>query len=165
MQLHELDNKQPDRRLRTRLSRGTYVAVTYNQETVRALKETAFRLGLPNKADPSKYHTTIVYSDTAVPDYEVDSRLIGKVLNDGPLKIEIWKGHSGPYACVAVFQSMILQTRFDYSIDLGADQRYPKFKPHITLSYDVPQDFELKITEIDIALICEREYKDDIDPP
>lgn len=87
--------------------------------------------GIPNLVPPEEMHVTQVYSRTAVPGLNV----LGDTINasGGPRKLAPL-GDKG--AVVLHFESQELQDRHAEAMAMGGSHDFPKFLPHVTLSYD-----------------------------
>ena len=119
---------------------GTYAGVHFSEKTKNEIHEYMQLNHIPNELSPSKLHTTLLYSRKYLPDYKAvgkyDKPMIGI-----PGNFDIWKsnGEDGePTNCLIVeFECEELNERHDNLMkEHKATYDYPKYKTHITLSYD-----------------------------
>lgn len=141
---------------------GIYVAVKY---TERSLKEMFDKLSkimvIPNQIPFDKIHSTIIYSKK----YDKLETAEYKVMKPVALakSFEVWKTQNGKSALVVLLDAPDLSIRHKWLMknhDLTYD--YDEYKPHITLSYDVPDDFDVPKTMPEISLIVDHEYQEDL---
>lgn len=127
---------------------GTYAAVTFDKDTVDALKQYIQDNDIPNPVTDSSLHTTLLYSRKHLPDYkaegEYDHAMTGKAAT-----IEIWKSQpdeNGDTSNVLViaYKCDELKKRHKKLMDEHeATYDFDEYKPHVTLSYDAG-DLEVK---------------------
>lgn len=131
---------------------GTYIAVRFNRATQNKLRALTKALGIPNeKTVPrEKLHCTVVYSRKPFKDFTIKGKMEEPIVTE-PDKLEIFKTQSGASALVLRFHSKELDERHNYFNDEhGATYDYDEYKQHVTLSYDVgedwkiPKDFDIK---------------------
>lgn len=98
-------------------------------------------------------HVTQLYSKTAVDWFDMgepwmqDSEGRLKLIAGGPRTVERF-GHGGNDSPVVLrVASRDLTYRFEEMIERGASSDYPDYKPHVTISYDVPEGFDLSEIE------------------
>ena len=103
------------------------------------------------------FHITIVYSDVVVSfDPLSDCGVKIPSYNIIPTK---WKTRDNVTIIVLTLNSKWLDYRFREAKEAGATWDHPEYRPHITLSYDVPDDFDLSsLGNIDFDLYIENEY-------
>lgn len=162
MKLNELveeKQKTPD---------GTYAGVRFTKKTVDAIIEFCDEHDIPNPIKPNKFHTTLLYSRKYLPDYKpkgkYDSPLVGK-----PGSFDIWRskptdGSDPAYCLVLKYSCPELTKRHEELMkEHGATFDYDEYRPHITLSYDVGKEFDLKdLPEFDGPIEIELEYSEDL---
>lgn len=103
--------------------------------------------GIPNVEPGTSFHVTIVYSRTPVDWMKLptdwsssrDGRLV--IPAGGPRLFERI-GSGG--AVALLFTSTDLKWRHESLIEAGAKSDYPDYQAHVTISWDVPEDFDLK---------------------
>lgn len=142
---------------------GLYACVKYDQATMDWIEQIGKKLRVPNLISQKDFHTTIQYSRADVPGYEVDGSMGGKVANSGAISFEKFKKPGEPSCLVMRFDSPVLQLRHDYGRLLGASYDFPVYKPHITLSYDVPDDFYTGDDKFVHDLVIDREEASPLD--
>lgn len=143
---------------------GLFVAAFFDEETNQAINKYMTENKIPNAVMASSLHTTIVYSKIPVPEFEpnhsvnidVDSRL---------QPIECWEVSNNKKCLVLKLFSPYLQFRFQEAMECGATYDYAEYSPHITLSYDVGDEFDPSVLpqpEFTIRIIGE--YCELLDP-
>lgn len=144
-------------------TKGIYVAVRYSANSKSKLAEFMTKFDIPNRISVDKLHTTLIYS-----------RLYDDVVvNDNvfyiakPKKFEIWPTQNGNNALVLKLTSPELVDRHNYLMkNYNLTYDYDEYKPHITLSYNVPTEYNMlplidAIDELGYLNIFE-EYKEDL---
>jgi len=129
-------NKYLEEKIKMKHPNGTYMSVKVSRATQKLLDKWSREHNIPNPIDPKDMHTTLVYSRKPVPesdDYPINFPIA--------CKIKEWQifptGNEGKKCLVAVVESEVLQQHFRAIHTLyGASFDYPKYIPHITLSYD-----------------------------
>jgi hypothetical protein len=99
------------------------------------LHDWAKEQGIPQILNEDDLHVTIMYCKKRI---EWDNGVLDK------RKLTIIHGHRemdifGEDALVLKFASRKLQARFKEFQDIGAESDYPKYQPHITISYDAKE--------------------------
>lgn len=92
---------------------------------------------------PEDMHVTQAYSKTPVdwPESDSESMTVNTIDNRAILAF-------GDGACaVLAFQSLGMQQRFEQLCELGCSYDYPEYTPHVTLSWQVPDDLDLESIE------------------
>lgn len=149
--------------------KGLYAAVNFHSETVDNLLAYCERNNIKNSLLPEEFHSTLVYSRKPVPDFSPET-VVGAM--GKPLKIEVWPSPPNEFkekqtnCAVLVYESDYMQRRFDHAMSLGATFDYEKYTPHVTLSYDVGDDFDIDSLE-DVQTIGDiyitSEYTEELD--
>lgn len=126
---------------------GLYVGVKFSENTLNKIQKFCKEHKIPNALKKKDFHCTIAYSRKPVPNFKP----IKTVKETGkPIKFEIWESPPNVYKdkttyCLIVkIDSEYLHVRFNNIIDMGATYDYDEYKPHLTLSYDVGKDFDIK---------------------
>lgn len=128
---------------------GLYVGVRYDAESVEKVKAYQHKNNIPNPLDTRDFHSTVIHSKTADDQYECAGELSDK-WEATPAKCEKWKTRSlddngNPIHCLVMkLESADLANRHKElmeSLDLTYD--FDEYKPHITLSYEVPASFDM----------------------
>lgn len=120
-------------------NKGTYIALKVSEETQEALTQYIKENKIPNPIPVTKYHVTMIYSLQHVPN--VDD------LIDNDQKIECKFDSFAIFgenndSLVLKIKSKELQEKHQYYLTNGATHTFDEFKPHITLSYDIGDDFD-----------------------
>lgn len=121
---------------------GVYMAAKYDDDTLSVIVDMMERHHIPNPLSSRDIHTTIVYSRVPVPGLQATENI------DPPeqathIGYEVWPSQKDSNCLVMLLDSTFLHSRFAHAVDdLGATYDYDEYKPHITLSYDVPKDFD-----------------------
>lgn len=122
---------------------GIYIAVKYSDNTEKALLNIQNKYEVPNPN--TEFHTTLIYSevgDIPIPeDYDL-TEYTGII----DVSSEIWDTDDGR-TLVLVFKHDYLEEYHNKLMEkYGYEFSYDKYKPHITLSYDIG-DLDIKINE------------------
>jgi len=91
-------------------------------------------------------HVTVLYSRTPVDPMKMgegwsgDDKGIVRVKPGGPRAIE----RLGPSAVVLLFASWDIEGRHRSMVEAGGSHDFDSYQPHVTISFDVPEDLELE---------------------
>ena len=141
--------------------KGSYAAVQFDPETVKALEAYQYDNEIPNPLNPDEFHSTVMFSEKYIPNFQT----LGDDLD--------WEGTFTEFdifdsdddrALVLKYDCYELHDRWQKIIDkYGATWKWPNFHPHITLSYNIgDMDISnLPPYEGPIKIICE--YNNDLD--
>lgn len=127
-------------------SKGTYVSARLTQESKDDLYKWAASSGIPNTIMPDEYHVTVCYSRKWFdPGYKSKNvSLSGNVIG-----YDLFKNSNGTTAFVLKLKSQeLIDYHNSYRNDYGATHDYPEYIPHLTISYDVPNNFKSPKTPI-----------------
>lgn len=131
---------------------GTFAFCKYDDATLDSLREWVVDREIPNRSRMSKIHTTIIWSRVDIPEHKWIQRDVGDL-----------RKHSWPSIGFDVFDSFSKRDQIfkkclvmklnapylhhchDMLIAAGGSYDHPNYVPHITLSYDIPHDFDLNI--------------------
>jgi 2'-5' RNA ligase len=123
---------------------GTYAGYHFNKADIESIRSWAKNNGIPNLVPSEKMHTTLLYSRKPCPDYKP----LGKLDKEIPARIgdmENWPTKDGKNALIVRLKCDTMVKRHNHLMkELDATYDYDEYKPHITLSYDVGKDFDLK---------------------
>lgn len=145
---------------------GSYIGVKYTKESKQAIAEFTKKNKIPDAISPNKLHSTVVYSRKHVKNIDKD---VKKDCNfEATVKgFEVWETQGGNHALVMKLTSPELTKRHSFYYDKydEATYDYDEYKPHITLSYDVGEDFDPKSLkwDDDTPLIIDYEYFEPLD--
>ena len=150
-------------------TKGTYAAVQFDQDTKNNLQEFVVNNNIPDPLNTDDIHSTLLYSRNYLPNYEPLENLDYKATPD---KFEVWESPPNAfkdditYCLVLLLNCTELEERFDTLMDEHpATYDYDEYKPHISLAYNVGEDFDIKdlnINEINDLHIV-NEYSEDLD--
>jgi hypothetical protein len=118
---------------------GTYLALQPSGPSRLAIERYAHELGLQNIRPAMEFHTTVIYSKTPCP--AMRSATIPLPIWATGFKLEIFDPRSeDSTGCVVLElqseQLMALNKRL--TEEYGATSDYPQYRPHITMSFTVP---------------------------
>jgi hypothetical protein len=128
------------------------------------LIEWAKEQGFETTLEESDFHVTIVYCKNKV-DWDIiphDPReMIFIDREEGERAIHLFDGG----ACVLEFKSDILVDRYAELGTVGVQSRYPEYRSHITITYNLPKDMDIaNIKPYDGYLVFGPEIYKPIDP-
>lgn len=137
-ELFEAEKKDPD---------GSYVGVKFDDESLDLLCEFVKEQNIPGALNRPDFHSTVVYSRKYLPEYEAVGD-IGKPWVATPKSFDIWESKPNAYKKEHTF-CLVMEIDCPNMVDRhnmaredhGATYDYDEYKPHITLSYDVGEDF------------------------
>lgn len=140
---------------------GLYLAAFFDDETNEYLERYMEAQGIPNAVPTPSLHTTIVYSRNPI-DME-PLHTIDVIVHRESCSFEVWDTPSGN-TLVLKFFSPYFQIRFNEAMAMGASYDYDEYKPHISLSYDVGDDFDVtQLPPIDFDIRVVGEYAETVD--
>lgn len=127
---------------------GTYAACRYDDHSRAVLEEWTSLWSIPEPTDPGDYHTTIIYSRVPIaPEMQ-------KNLNQQELKkmnwrflidrFEVFPTKLGSDSLVGILDASPLVELHNLLIRAGATHDFPDYIPHITLTYNLPINFNWK---------------------
>lgn len=149
---------------------GKYVGVHFTPDTIKQVKKIVDGEGIPNAISPEDYHATIAHSSRSnIPGYEPDGKL------DEPAQatidhFKIFNTKEGGRCLVAALDSDYLRDRHQKTMDHGASYDFDEYIPHVTLSYNVGEDWpEENLDKLTnkyggMRLEISDEYMQDLDP-
>ena len=108
---------------------GLYIAADVDGSGKLALMGLACEIGLDAKAED--LHCTVIWSDVAIPPEHLqwdNARFTGVCI-----EVKHWKGHNDKIYVVAAIQSEDLIRRNAQYTEMGANQTFLPYAPHITL--------------------------------
>lgn len=143
---------------------GTYIAVHFSRGTQNKLKKLceALEISKENRVAREKMHCTVVYSRKPIKDFTIHGKLKEPWIGT-PTELEIFPTQSGSRALVLRFDCPKLTERHEYfEKEYGATYDYDEYKIHVTLCYDVGEDWQIPkgfdIKEIVDELEISEEY-------
>jgi len=141
--------------------KGSYAAVTFCPETVKAIEAFQYDNEIPNPLNPDDFHSTVMFSRDYIPNFEV---------LEGPLD---WQGRFEKFtvfpsddteALVLVYECHELKERWQKIMDeYDATWDYEQFIPHVTLSNDIEGLDIDKLPAYKVPITIVAEYNEDLD--
>jgi hypothetical protein len=116
---------------------GLYSFRKLNAYSSGLLTEWMSEYRVPNPVESIELHCTVICSKASIPQYKLDAMPV--MLNPATYHIDILGE-----ALVLSFRSDTLHRQWLTANALGAQSRWPTFRPHITLSYKVPVEFQFE---------------------
>lgn len=156
------------------MTQGTYISVKFSDKTNEALEKLRASLGIiGSNIEPKMedFHSTIIYSKTPieVEKFKVltktDSRL--KIKLRLKCSIDIWDTNDSGRVLVLLLNSRIINTYHKISKHCGGTHGFDEYDQHISLAYDLPNDFKIidpeKYKNLDFVLELTEFYFDTVD--
>ncbi len=147
---------------------GTYVGVRISEKSKDALISASKKMEVPNKIDKDKMHITLIYSRKHLPEFEAEGKFKEpKIVSVDKLKIFPTQEGDGKVLVVVLDAPALVKRNKEIMKEEGATSDFPKYTPHITLSYDVG-DFDIKnkniidhMTNLELEVV--EEYSQDLE--
>ncbi len=153
---------------------GTYAGVNVDQRFIDGYTQFASDVSyiLPKMLEPSNIHSTLLFSFKHLPNYDpieyspaLDARILGYMMWETKSRND--EGERTKCLVLAIDCPLLKDRHLHLMNEHNATYTFKEFIPHITLSYDVGNDFDVtqlpqfqKYTE---SFQYIREYKRDID--
>lgn len=148
---------------------GTYAAVRFDKATTDAIEEYLKENEIPNPLPVEKMHTTVLYSRKYCPDYKpagkIDPAWTGK-----PTGFDVWESRGKlrdeePKHCLVLeYDCEQLKARHEELMEEHeATYDFPKYKMHITFSYDIGDMDADKLPKFTHDIKIVSEYGEDLD--
>lgn len=140
----------------------TFVGLKFSKESNNVIYELS--RGLPNRINEKSIHVTLIYSREPI---KYTSKNPKKPITATPKCYSIFSGTNDTKCLVIELDSPEIISLHNSIMDsTGASYDFPEYKPHVTLSYNVGNDFDLDtlpaISDIP-ELYLDVEYTQDID--
>lgn len=150
--------------------KGTYAGLRFTESTIKNIQKLYKKFNIQNIVPEAKLHSTLLFSRKFLPEYESIGSLKQLIIGL-PTKCEVWdtSGDEPKHALVLLYDSKEQVTRHKYLMKkYDAVYDYPSYKPHLTLSYDVGKDFDIKeinkfIKDNPFDIEINEEYQEDLD--
>jgi hypothetical protein len=140
--------------------KGVYAACKISMESAKSIARWQQAAGIPNAVPVDKMHITTVYSRKPCdykPHGKIDPAVVAK-----PSGFKLL-GEDGK-SLVLALNSPFLHDRWKQAIEYGASWDWPEYQPHVTLSYDVGDNFDVSsLQPFEDPLFVNEEYADDLD--
>ena len=114
---------------------GLYTFRRLNQQSSEFLYEWMKESDIPNPLPISELHCTVVQSDVDIPGYTVDPTPV--MIYPASYKLAMMDN-----ALTIQFKSDPLLDQWQRAMNMGGKSKFPTFIPHISLSYQVPEDYD-----------------------
>ncbi len=115
--------------------KGLYTYRKLNTHSLEYLYDWMNENRIPNRIPSDKLHCTVVCSESSLPNYSIDPLAV--LINPATFKIELMNE-----ALTLSFESVPLKNQWLLAKNLGASFKYPSYRPHISLSYAVPLQYD-----------------------
>ncbi len=128
---------------------GSYVAAKFTEETNDKLFNWVSSQNLPQRIsliDKNDYHCTILYSKKSLKKIDWINKDIS--LTASIKGFEIFTYLKTSKCLVLKIKSKELSNIHKYLLDVGGVSDFPNYIPHITVFYDLPDNFDSKQLEI-----------------
>lgn len=150
------------------LKKGTYLGCRFSPDTVKNIISLQREMGVPNPVPQEKLHSTILYSRKYLPKLKPDQSEYPIRSDDTKFRLELWESQSGAKCLVLVFDCISLVEYHKWLMKQhNATYDYDEYKPHITLSYDVGDDWFPNVSTISFKdnsqVTISSEYIEDLD--
>ena len=145
------------------MGKGIYVAVKYKESAKKQIEDFITKNNIKNPVDVDKLHSTIIYSTKYDNIVELGDMMQVPV---EIFKFEVWKTQGGKSALVGkLFAPALIKRHLELMSNHDLTYDYPEYKPHITISYDVGDDFDVNMLDAsDIGkMYTAYEYKEDLE--
>lgn len=125
---------------------GAYVSVNFSESTKEKIKSLMDSHQIPNPLSTDKLHITLLYSRVPLKSkYYVEDFF--KPIHVHPHKPEIFKVNDKNVLVITIESEWLNLKHRILREQHGGSHDYPSYVPHITLSYDVPDDFNCDIIQ------------------
>jgi len=128
---------------------GTYAAAKYDEVSCMILAQLMGIWKIPNPINTKDLHTTIIYSRTPIPEvaqHNMDStELKSRGWKFSPKSLELFSSSSekdDKSLLVMLLGAPELINLHNELVKTGATHDFPEYIPHVTLSYDVPANYD-----------------------
>lgn len=147
------------------VEKGTYIAWRYSEDTLRNLEIWLLNNDIPNPIEKEKIHSTVIYSRVQL-DIEPKGKFFGNEYAQTN-RLGTFDTQDGKRALIWFIDCPAMVDRHNYIMETtAATYDYDKFQPHITFSYDIPENYDvdkLTIHGLPLILTLVSEYKEDLD--
>lgn len=127
---------------------GTYIGALFSVESRLALAHWVSSQAIPNQVDPKTYHVTLIYSRETLKVPLVRREVDWSCWADKFYVFDNRQEPSQRSLVLALRSPELIDRHWYYRLNHGAKHDYPEFVPHVTLSYNVPDDFDLNRLEL-----------------
>lgn len=144
-------------------NKGVYCALELNTISKDAITDTVKQLDIPEAITSDEYHVTIAYSKKHFdPGYTSRKEdIIGTITDFTYFPNSAKPGYKALVLLLDCDEAVQLH---DDTMDRGASYDYPEYKPHITLSYDIADDYDFDFEKFrDMKVYFNRIYSEPLD--
>ena len=145
--------------------KGTYVGWRYGDDTLHEINTWLSDSYIPNPIHITKIHSTIIYSRVEF-DFEPKGRFIVPEYAQTN-RLGTFDTRDGKRALIWFIDCQAMTDRHNHIMKTtAATFDYDEYTPHITLSYDIPADYDiskLHIQGLPIVLQLVSEYTEELD--
>lgn len=151
---------------------GTYAGLRFSNKSINKFNKLIDRFDIPNKVGDDIFHSTLLFSRKHLPKFKALGKLKNKMIGI-PNTCEIWNtsGDKPKQALVLKFGCKEQIHRHKELMDLHkGTYDFPNYIPHVTLSYNVGEDFDLdelnkyiKDNRDKLELEIDSEYQEELD--
>lgn len=141
---------------------GAYIGVNFNKHTITALTKFCKENNVPKRFRRDRCHATILYSKKPCPGIKPMGKLNEKAAFKG---WDIFPNYDNTKkVLVMLLDSPWMVSRHNELMDKhDASYDFDEYKPHVTLSYDVGNDFDVdKLPDFPQELSLINEYYEDL---
>lgn len=135
--------------MQERRKTGVYVSAIFTPETVHNLTQWSVDNLIEKPLDPSKYHSTILYSRKTVPSAQDIVNSMSTEFEFSASNFSLFDGSTPELKCLVVeLNAPELKQLHQKLKDAGGTHDFPEYNPHVTLSYNVPSNVDLSIFKL-----------------
>lgn len=138
-----------------------YVAVKISNDSKVKIEKFLKENKIKNALSKDKLHITVMYSTTVL---DMDDGVLDKKIKEFriPKKFDVFKTQDGNHALVVILDCEYLKDRHKYWKSKNGSYTYSEYKVHITLSYDIGENFDISKLDIKTFPIVElvEEYRE-----
>lgn len=141
---------------------GTYAEVLPSSKSLRIIEKIIQKLDIKNPTPSKELHCTVTYSRRPCPglaDYEPDLPVSAKIRG-----FRIFPIQSGGSCLVLELDSNDIHELHNYAIEMGCTHDYDEYHPHVTLTYDWPNNQTPELDLENVSLIFDRWNVKGLDP-
>lgn len=143
---------------------GTYAAYKFGASSKGYITRYMIDNGIPNFIDPDKLHVTLLYSRKPMVGFTARGDLSDPI----PASVagfDVWDTQDGKKALVARLYAPQVVARHKELMDaFKGTYDFPEYKPHFTISYNVPTEFTAEtLPPFQAQLYLAHEYGSELD--
>lgn len=146
--------------------KGTYAACRYTPTSISQIETWAKTNKIPNVVKSADFHSTIIYSRVELKKEFWLTKTRDELSNVRfkPIEVKVLTSRDGKNAIILVLDAPELHQYHQELLACGATHDFPSLLAHVTISYDVPDDFDASlISPPDIYLVPSEVYTEPLD--